>query len=603
MQTISTQEHISQIMRLLKRFRGAIILIVVFGIGVSLSESVGITLIIPLLEGSKSAENISLPFPFNQVSDYFADMGLKQKIQAVATLLVIVTTLKSVLIYIANRLINHLHKSSIKYYHMLCFKQLMRLKIGYFNKQKLGQIQALFATNANIVGVLISNCADMITKIVTVIFLLMMLFILSWKMTLVVIVLVGVASLALKYLNARSMIAGKATHQAVQEMNSTLLDVLTGMKIVHLFNRKDDMVEKFENHTEEYRSTLFNLYKTMDLVKPMFEFIGVFSLALIMIVGSFILEGYGGVSLKVLLLFLFIFFRIMPIANVLNVSRVSISGHWPFLTSIHEFLQEKEDLYIKSGEKIFAGLQQGIEMRGIDFSYSSNESLVLRDISFNISKGLKVGIVGPSGGGKSTITELLLRFYDPQKGGIFIDGVDLREFDIVSWRKHIGVVSQDIFLFNDTARVNISFAKPDASEEEVDNAARRAYAYDFIMELPKKYNTMLGERGIRLSGGQKQRIAIARAILANPEILIFDEATSALDTESEQIVQKALNEISKGKTVITIAHRISTILDADMIFVVANGCIIQRATHQQLLEEEGVYKKLVRLQSLEAKQV
>lgn len=601
MQDNSTKENIKQIMRFLGSFRGIIILIVFFGIIVSIAESVGVTLVIPLLEGVGHTGNTPLPFPFNQVAARFLGMGLKERIQSVAILMVIIIGFKSLLTYAGSLLINQLHQSSIKYYRMLCFGQLMRLKMGYFNKQRLGHIQAIIVTSVNYVGALICACAEIVSKLFTIIFLLVMLFILSWKMTIVALVLVGVSSLVLRFLSHRSKIAGGACNITLQNINSTLLDALTGMKIIRLFNREKDMVTKFADDSQRYKESHYDLYKARDLAAPLFEFTGVFSLALVMIVGSFVLGGYGNASLEALLFFLFIFFRIMPLANSLNVTRVSIVGYWPFLTRVHEFLQEKDELYIANGARAFSGLKSGIEMREVDFKYNNNEALVLRGVSFFISKGLKVGIVGPSGGGKSTIIELLLRFYDPQNGKVLIDGVDLRDFDVSSWRRYIGVVSQDTFLFNDTVWANISFAKPAANKEEIEEAAQRAHAYDFIKELPEGYNTMLGERGVRLSGGQKQRIAIARAILSNPEILIFDEATSALDTESEQIVQEALDEVSKGKTVIIIAHRLSTISDADMIFVVAEGHIVQKANHKQLLEVEGIYKKLVQLQSLEAK--
>ncbi len=600
MQTLSTKENIKQIGRFLRRFRGVIILIVVFGIAVSLTESVGVTLVIPLLEGVGGAGSIPLPFPFNQISPYFSEMGLKQRIQVVAILMVIIIALKSFLTYVGNLLINRLHQSSIKYYRMLCFGQLIRLKMGYFNAQRLGNIQSLIVTSADYVGALICSSANIITKVFTIIFLLVMLFLLSWKMTFVAILLVGISSLALKYLSRRSTIAGKASDIAVQNINSTLLDVLTGMKIIHLFNREKDMISKFDGDAEKYRETLFNLYKTRDLAKPLFEFTGVASLALVMIVGSFVLESYGNASLGILLIFLFIFFRIMPLAISFNVMRVSIAGQWPFLTRIHEFIRQKDKLYINNGVRLFSNLKSCIEMRRVNFSYNTNEAIVLDDISCFIPKGLKVGIVGPSGGGKSTIVELLLRFYDPQKGQILIDGIDLRKFDINSWRNYIGVVSQDTFLFNDTVWANIAFAKPEASKAEIEKAVRRAHAYDFIKELPEKYDTILGERGIRLSGGQKQRIAIARAILTEPEILIFDEATSALDTESEQIVQEALDEIARGKTVITIAHRLSTVYDSDIILVLVSGKIIQQGTHKELLQQGGLYNRLVQMQKMEA---
>ncbi|MDD3296562.1 MAG: ABC transporter ATP-binding protein [Candidatus Omnitrophica bacterium] len=597
-QGLSFKDNTKQLMRLLKRFKGLVTFIVLFGIGVSLSEGFGVTIVVPLLEGVGGSEISSLPFPFSLISSYFSGMGFKERIQSIAVIMVVIVSFKSFLTYMSSILINRLQQNSIKYYRLLCFNQLLKLKMGYFNLQRLGHIQSLITTRINHVGVLIASGASIISSIFTIALLIIMLFVLSWKMTLLALFLVGLSSFILRGISRKSADAGEASDAAVQNMSTTLLDTLTGMKIIHLFNRQKDIISKFKEDAENYRDTVFRLVRAKDMVKPLFEFTGVASLALVMFAGSFILGNYGKDSMQVLLLFLFIFFRIMPAANAFNSMRVSIIGYWPFLKRTHEFIQKKENLYIKDGSKTFKGLKQSIQMKGLNFSYNSSEKEVLHNISFDISKGLKVGVVGPSGGGKSTLVELLLRFYDPQAGEVLVDGIDLREFEVNSWRRHIGVVSQDTFLFNDTVWANIAFAKPGASEEEIRKAAKRAHAYDFIKELPLGYDTMLGERGVRLSGGQRQRIAIARAILAEPEILVFDEATSSLDTASEWEVQAALDEISLGKTVISIAHRLSTVAGTDKIIVIDKGRIVQQGAHQELLRQEGTYKKLVQLQAL-----
>ena len=232
------------------------------------------------------------------------------------------------------------------------------------------------------------------------------------------------------------------------------------------------------------------------------------------------------------------------------------------------------------------------------FGYNAGETIVLKNVSFRIPRGEKVGVAGASGAGKSTLSELLLRFYDPQEGQILVDGLDLKEFDIVSWRKKIGIVSQDVFLFNDSIRANISFGKPNASPDEIEEAARKAHAHEFIQEMPEGYDTLVGDRGVRLSGGQKQRIAIARAIILDPEILILDEATSALDTEAERIVQRALDDVASGRTVFTIAHRLSTIAHYDKILVMDSGQIVEQGRHEELLQKGGIYKRLVEMQDL-----
>jgi len=281
-----------------------------------------------------------------------------------------------------------------------------------------------------------------------------------------------------------------------------------------------------------------------------------------------------------------------------NQARVAVRGDLPSYREVYTFLDPKDKPYISNGTKRIKRLSSSIEFQEVNFKYSSRESAALSNVSFEVKQGQKVGIVGSSGGGKSTIVELLLRFYDPQAGRIIIDGADLKELNLYSWRGCVGVVTQDTFLFHDTVRSNIAYADPEASQADIEAAARQAYAHDFIRQLPQGYDTIVGDRGVLLSGGQKQRIAIARAVLASPDILIFDEATSALDTESEEVVQKALHEVGKGKTVITIAHRLSTVYDSDNIIVLDEGRVVSQGKHSELLAQDGIYKKLVQMQAM-----
>jgi len=350
---------------------------------------------------------------------------------------------------------------------------------------------------------------------------------------------------------------------------------------------------------DQYNDVFFKIGKLQVLVGPITEILGGIIVGIIIIVGSFILTNYTNYGLEVLLVFLLAFTRMMNPINVINKTRASFLGDLPYYRDFFNFLEDNDKSLLVNGKKVFDGLNKGLELRNVNFAYNPQERIILNNASFYIPKGKKLGVVGPSGAGKSTLTELFLRFYDPQSGAILVDDCDLRDLEISSWRKKIGVVSQDVFLFNDTVRANIAYAKPEATQEEIDVAARKAFAYDFIQELPQGYDTLLGERGVLLSGGQRQRIAIARAILVNPEIFIFDEATSSLDTTAEKIVQQALDEIGKGKTVITIAHRLSTIFDSDLIVVIDAGQIVEQGTHVELMQKQDLYYSLVKLQTIE----
>ncbi len=266
------------------------------------------------------------------------------------------------------------------------------------------------------------------------------------------------------------------------------------------------------------------------------------------------------------------------------------------LEAIQNFLSSTAGLHLSDGKRVYEGICSSLVFENVTFTFPSNSEPALKEVSFEMKKGTTTAIVGPSGSGKSTLADLVMRFHDPNMGNIKIDGIDLREFQASSWRQSIAMVSQDTFLFNTSVRENVAYGSHKATDTQIIEAAKQAYAYEFIQDLPHGFDTILGDRGTRLSGGQRQRIAIARAILREPDILILDEATSALDTNSERIVQKALEEVSRDRTVIVIAHRLSTVEKADNIVVLCNGSIVEQGTHQELHKLQGVYWKLYSFQ-------
>jgi len=263
---------------------------------------------------------------------------------------------------------------------------------------------------------------------------------------------------------------------------------------------------------------------------------------------------------------------------------------------IYEVLDTKPTVVERPGALELTGFKDKVVFKDICFSYGNHE--VLKDINLEVEKGKMLAIVGPSGAGKTTLLDLIPRFYDPKQGSIFIDGVNIREFSLKSLRSQIGIVTQETILFNDTIRANILYGKPGASQEEIEDAAKQAYAHDFIKSLPLGYDTIIGDRGMKLSGGERQRVAISRALLKDPAILILDEATSQLDTESERLVQSALDDLMRGRTVFVIAHRLSTVRNAQKILVLSSGSVVEQGTHAELIKKEGAYKKLYQMQEL-----
>lgn len=576
-----------------------IIGLLVAGLGAAVLAGFGISLVLPVLGGLGSDSLGEAPGIFNNVVRPFQGMPVARRLQIVALLFVGVTLVKAVLLFVSVLLAARLQIYVVKHSRIETIKQLLRIGMGHFNSSRGSDFQIMISdSTTSTAGAIVMLLGNALTQFIMFLLLIVMMVLLSWQLTLIAGVLVTVASFSSSFLSKMMSGAGQELIQRRNAFNKVLFDIINGKKVIHLFNRERSFMKDVNREVNNFNNSLYKVVKINGAVAPLFEIIGVVTIAVILFSGSFILPKGDSMQLGVLMTFLVILSRIMAPVKVLNQARVKIIEKLPALRELNDFLDLPTKTYLKNGATTFNGLRSGIEFRNLTFGYNPEEAIVLENISFKIKKGSKVGVAGHSGSGKSTLVELLLRFYDPQSGSLLVDGTDLRDIDWESWRRFIGVVSQDTFLFNETVRDNIAFAKPSASQEEVERAARRAHAHDFIAAMPKGYNTYLGDRGVRLSGGQRQRIAIARAILIEPEILIFDEATSSLDTQSERIVQNALDDVGKGKTVITIAHRLSTIADSDNILVFDRGQIIERGSHQDLIKNEGVYSQLVKKQQL-----
>jgi subfamily B ATP-binding cassette protein MsbA len=594
----------SFVLRFLKRHWLLLLILVIVSLTAALLEGLGISLVFPVLQGMTGTALTNVPFPFNKIVHLFAGMSFGPLLRLVVIILFSVTLIKAGFLYLSVILAARLKILAIKESREECIEQIMKVGISYFHKQKNAYFHLIFSNHTETaVGATINLVGTGLAQLFTTVILFGFLLMLSWRLTLISIFLVVVSSLIVRTISNKVLDNGKLLNAARHSLNSTLFDIFNGMKLIRQFNREETMIGKYCRNTENFNKVFYRATKLSQLVGPVFESTGIGILSLILIVGSFIVAQNNAAWIGILFTFVVVLNRLIVPVKSINQTLVLLFERIPMLRELDLFLSHESKSYIKNGTRVFQGMRQGIEVQNLEFSYNSDDAVVLKNVSFSIPRGAKIGIVGPSGSGKSTITELLMRFYDPQRGRIFVDRVDLRDLDLQSWRKRIGVVSQDTFLFNDTIKANITFAKPDASREEMELAARRAHIHEFIQSLPDGYDTFIGERGVLLSGGQRQRLAIARAIITEPEILIFDEATSALDTESEQIVQSALDEIAKGRTVISIAHRLSTVRDSDMIVVIDNGCIIETGKHFDLLNNHGLYRKLVKMQNLEPESV
>lgn len=435
-----------------------------------------------------------------------------------------------------------------------------------------------------------------IRDVMTVISLTFVLFYINWRLALVGALILPITSLALKKLGKKMRKSSKESQEIVADISHKFQESLQGMAVVKAFNYEEKAISRFNETNDRYFDKMMRYLRATSVSGPIMEFLGSMILILVIYVAAkFIFSG----QLKPAMFFSFVaafFTAYMPLKNISNLNSKLQMGlaSWE---RIYQILEEKPAVIEVSGSFKPEKIQGEIEFRNVYYKYPTSQSWVLEGVSFRIKANEIAAFVGPSGSGKSTIVQLLLRFFDPVKGEILIDGVDLKSMDLKAYRSHLALVTQDNILFDDTVHNNISVGRQEASAEEIELAARSADADKFIREMPQGYFTNIGERGVKVSGGQRQRLAIARAIVRKPRILLLDEATSNLDTASEKAVQKAIENVLGDKTVVMVAHRLSTVKNADRIFVLKSGRIEEEGDHETLMSREGEYRKLYTAQN------
>jgi subfamily B ATP-binding cassette protein MsbA len=519
--------------------------------------------------------------------------GFYLKILPLAVLLIFF--LKGIVYYIYSILLQQVGQSVIRDFRLQIFNHIHKQSLSFFSEMPTGTLMSRVISDVALLQQAVSNAlVGVIRDFFQVIILLGVVFYMNWRLAMVTFIVMPIAAYPIVKFGRLFRKLSTSTQEEVAHVSNILHETITGNRIVKAFTKEEYEGKRFLQQVTRLFMLTMRDAKYRCLQHPMMEFIGGCAIAMIIWFGG--KEVIGG-NMTPGTFFAFLTALIAAYEPVKNVTKINstIQQGLAAATRVYAILDIEPEIQDKKNAIPLPLFSSQIECKDLNFSYD-NENHVLSNINLTVPVGEALAIVGPSGGGKTTITNLIPRFLDLKEGSILIDGIDIRDVTVASLRNQIAMVTQQTILFNDTVRNNIAYGDQQAPEEQIHEAAKAAFAYDFIQALPKGFDTIIGEGGARLSGGQQQRISIARAILKNAPILILDEATSALDTESEREVQKALENLMKDRTTLVIAHRLSTIKNADRIIVIKNGAIVEQGTHDSLITQKGEYEMLYNMQ-------
>ena len=580
----------------------------------ALFNSLTFLLIMPILKTMFDADYTFVyveklpPLAFNQeyltalfnftYSHLFNEYNPENVLLLLAIVTIFVSLLSNLFRYMGAWTVENMRTRTLQRMRNEMFSKVVDMNVGYFSDQRKGDIISKITSDVGVVQFCITNTLQVaFREPFLIIGYTVMMVAISWELALFSVLFLPVVALIIGSIVKRLRHPARTSQQRMGELVSTLDESLSGIKVIKSYNATGYVKQKFYDLSEDLARLTLSMARRQQLASPMIEFLGISAVGVILVFGGSLVFK-DALSPEGFIAFIAMFSQITrPVRTFIdqfsNINQGIAAGE-----RIFSIIDAQSEIQDKPGAIELDGLKDKIEFRDIHFSYDGSRE-VIEGISFEIKRGETVALVGPSGGGKSTLSELIPRFYDVKAGDILIDGVSVRDYTQDSLRAHMSVVAQDTVLFNDTIEGNIAMGKAGATHDEIVEAARIANADCFIQEAPEGYQTNIGDRGVKLSGGQRQRLSIARAVLKNPEILILDEATSALDTESEKLVQDALNKLLVGRTSVVIAHRLSTIHNADKIIVVDHGRVAEQGTHTELLAKGGIYAKLIELQSFD----
>jgi len=568
---------------------------------------------------SSSTETTAKPEPFYKnlvdvdqlkasAKQFFTDLFYADTPQGsllkICIFLIIAFALKNLFIYLNKQIIFNVQTRTAKTIRDDVFKSIIEMQLDYFNRQRVGSLMNHVYNEVQMVtSTLNTALISFLQHPFSVLVFMLILLALSWQLTIFALAVSGLIFFVIRVVGGKIRSQAKGLELEMGNMNSLLQEKFNGIKVIKASAFEDIEFARFQLFTRNFRKRMIRINRLKNVISPLNETLLITAIAMVL--------WFGGIQVfdermdgSELLLFAFTLYSIMGPIKSFGEAYTQVQHGAAAAERLFTVLDEESD--IKNGTQAIGGFSHSIRFEDVCFKYSKNSKArhVLDHVSFEIKKGEMVALVGQSGSGKSTVVDLLLRFYDVDSGRITIDGTDIREFDYKQLRHLIGVVSQEVILFNDTIENNIAYGvRGEVAHEQVERAARLANAHGFIEEKPEQYQTLIGDRGIQLSGGQRQRLAIARAMVKNPELLIFDEATSALDNESEKVVQQAIDHALVNRTALVVAHRLSTVKNADRIIVMERGKVMESGSHQELIEHEGLYKHLYDIQFGEKEKV
>lgn len=477
------------------------------------------------------------------------------------------------------------------------YDRLQTLSLEYFTQKRSGELVSRITNDVKLIENAVSYAlTDLIYQSLNVIAFAIMTFVINWRLAFISVAVLPMVAIPMYSVGKVLRKLSRKSQEKIADINSLLVETFTGVRIVKAFCAEARELERFKSQNYEYYKLTMKSIKRTLILGIGTELTGVaMALFIIFYSGRRVIEGE--ISFGMFTLFMAALLSLIKPFKKLSQANSIMEQALAASSRIYEVLETKPTVVENAKAREFTGFKESIVFEKVWFSYEKRE--ILKDINLEVKRGSMLAVIGPSGTGKTTLVDLIPRFYDPQAGRILIDGIDIRELSLKSLRQHIGIVTQETILFNDTVRANIAYGSPAASQTEIEEAALQAHAHDFISHFPRGYDTIIGDRGMKMSGGERQRIAIARALLKNPPILILDEATSQLDSEAERIVQEALDRLVKGRTVFVIAHRLSTIRFAQRLIVLDKGRIVEEGSHNELIGRDGLYKRLYQLQELE----